>query len=183
MKHIMIDIETLDSTPTAVILSIAAVVFDPHSGKYFDIPFHAHCHIDHQISDGRSISQSTLFWWLNQDEAAQKAITNENRIHIEIALMQLDEWLQKYKDSWVWANSPSFDLQILENAWAQYKTDDGKLFSKHWLQRDVRTLKQYISFEDFDWPGATAHDAISDCYDQVAIVHAFYKQYGISKEE
>ncbi len=33
MKHCMIDLETLDVKPTAVILSIGAVVFDPENNK------------------------------------------------------------------------------------------------------------------------------------------------------
>ena len=31
MNHIMVDIETLDTVQSAVVLSISAVVFDPHS--------------------------------------------------------------------------------------------------------------------------------------------------------
>lgn len=176
----MIDIETLDNVPSAVILSIAAVEFDPDTGETGD-SFHQKIDVDDQFRSSRSISQSTLFWWLEQSDKAQKSITKGVRYSLYDCLDNFSGWLKGKENCFIWANSPSFDIIILEHAWEE--SFIGKLFPKHWLQRDVRTIKQYINFEDFYWPGGTEHDALSDCYDQIAMVHAFYKQYGIDKED
>lgn len=185
----MIDIETLDNVPSAVILSIAAVVFDPFTGETGE-SFHMHCSIDDQIKNRRTITESTLLWWFEQTDKARQNIVEAARVTLFDALLGFSRWKRSisenknvfHDDVHTWANSPSFDMVILENAWGQYM-EHSKLFEEHWLHCDVRTLKQYVVFEDFDWPGGTEHDALSDCYDQIAIVHAFYMQYGILRQE
>lgn len=59
---LMIDLETLDTAPTAVVLSIGAVVFDPYTGArgpsfYKELTNF----LEQQTGVGRTISPGTIF--------------------------------------------------------------------------------------------------------------------------
>lgn len=73
MNHIMLDIETLDTSPTSVVVSFGAVVFDPYSiselGEMFYAEFTDDLHA--QQERGRTLSVDTVKWWMQQDAAAK----------------------------------------------------------------------------------------------------------------
>ena len=114
---IMIDLETLDVLPTATILTIGAVKFDPFGDDVNENKcekFYVRVDVDSCDRIGSTVSQATLDWWSSQSQEAQnEAFDPANRIPIEDAMTQL------YKFCWgakrVWSHGAGFDVIILEH--------------------------------------------------------------------
>jgi DNA polymerase III epsilon subunit-like protein len=163
LTDVMIDLETLDVLPTATILTIGAVKFDPFGDDVKNPTcekFYVRVDVDSCDRIGCTISQSTLDWWANQSQAAQnEAFDPANRIPIEDALQQL------YKFCWgakrVWSHGVGFDLIILENLFRKVGRSIPWSF---WEARDTRTL--YDIGINPNRPPVLAHHALEDAWNQ-----------------
>jgi len=79
--HAMIDLETLDTGPSATVLTLGAVKFDPYTAKEPYAELYIKLDIDEQDRLGRTVSDSTIEWWGKQDPAIQEeAFSPDNRI-------------------------------------------------------------------------------------------------------
>jgi len=172
LSDVMIDLETLDVLPTATILTIGAVKFDPF-GDDLNEPscekFYVKVDIDSCDSIGGTVSPSTLEWWASQSKEAQNdAFDPTNRIRIEEALNQL------YKFCWgakrVWSHGVGFDLIILEN---YFRKIEKAVPWQFWEMRDTRTLFD-IGINP-ERATVTAHNALADALDQALGVQRVYR--------
>jgi 3' exoribonuclease, RNase T-like len=170
---VMIDLETLDVLPTATILSIGAVKFDPFGDDVNDpcaIKFYTRVDVDSCDRLGATVSQSTLDWWANQSAAAQEEAFNPNdRIDVINAMDQL------YKFCWgakrVWSHGAGFDVTILE--W--YFRKIGKAIPwSFWEVRDTRTIFD-IGINP-NRPPVLAHHALEDAWNQAVGVQNVYNK-------
>jgi hypothetical protein len=162
----MIDIETLATDPDAVIVSIAAVKFDPFDDyrqkgvTVGDLPgFNMLIDIDSQPD--RKISDSTLNWWSQQDPVVQESIFGES--HPRHTLTEGLEALHKFiwnSGGRVWAQGTHFDIAILEHA---YRSINRAYPWQYWQAMDVRTV---MNLYRVPMPPAT-HDAMEDCFRQI----------------
>jgi DNA polymerase III epsilon subunit-like protein len=112
MTDVMIDIETLGTTPGCSILSIAAVPFNtPAPLEYF------YQKVDSKtcVEMGLHIDSSTVDWWSKQPADAY-AEAFSGTTHITIALSELNAYLMTIGEVRVWGNGASFDVPILEAA-------------------------------------------------------------------
>jgi DNA polymerase III epsilon subunit-like protein len=169
---IMIDLETLDVLPTASILTIGAVRFDPF-GDDVNNPdcdkFYVKVDLDSCDRYGCTVSQSTVEWWANQSREAQdEAFSPEGRIPIESAIDQL------YKFCWggkrVWSHGAGFDVIILENLFRKV----GKAIPwSFWEVRDTRTL--FDLGIDPKRPPVLKHHALEDAWNQAVGVQNVFK--------
>ena len=160
---IMIDLETLDVTPTATILTIGAVKFDPF-GDDVNNPkcekFYVRVDVDSCDKLGATVSQSTLDWWAQQEKAAQdEAFDPNGRIDIADAMAQL------YKFCWgakrVWSHGAGFDVPICEF----YFRKTGKAIPwAFWEVRCTRTLFD-IGINPHR-PPVLKHHALEDAWNQ-----------------
>ena len=66
--HAMIDIETLATTPEAVVLSVGGVKFNPYTNEEPHAHLEFRLDIDEQTALGRDIDEGTLQWWAKQPE-------------------------------------------------------------------------------------------------------------------
>jgi hypothetical protein len=172
LSDVMIDLETLDVLPTATILTIGAVKFDPF-GDDLNEPtcekLYIKVDIDSCDAIGSTVSPSTLEWWASQSKEAQEdAFDPNNRIGIEEAISQL------YKFCWgakrVWSHGVGFDLIILEH----YFRKIGKAVPwQFWEMRDTRTLFD-IGINP-ERATVTAHNALADALDQALGVQKVYR--------
>ena len=160
---IMIDLETLDVLPTATILTIGAVKFDPF-GKDVEEPdcekFYVKVDVDSCDALGMTVSQSTLDWWANQSKEAQdEAFDPNGRIPIDDAIHQL------YKFCWgckrVWSHGSGFDIIILENYFRKLGRSIPWSF---WEVRDTRTIFD-IGINP-NRPPVLKHHALEDAWNQ-----------------
>ena len=99
MNHVMVDLETLDLKPTAVILSIGAVRFSPDTGQVQspEDGFHVACAVDDQIKYGFTIGEMTLAWWLKDNaETIRNEWALKDRVPLDDALRCFAQWLKSY---------------------------------------------------------------------------------------
>lgn len=169
---IMIDLETLDVLPTASILTIGAVKFDPF-GDDVNEPdcdrFYVKVDLDSCDRYGCTVSQDTVEWWAKQSKEAQdEAFNPEGRIPIESAMDQL------YKFCWgakrVWSHGAGFDVIILEH----YFRKVGKAIPwSFWEVRDTRTL--FDLGINPNRPPVLKHHALEDAWNQAVGVQNVFK--------
>lgn len=170
MKDLMIDLETLDTAATCVIVSIGAVPFDLDRGVILDGDFY--CVLDVEKQPGRTTSESTMQWWSEQSAEARAVFTDPNQIILAEGLERLKGFVGRHQPR-VWSNGANFDQPILTNAFAQHGMRDPWPF---WGSRCVRTYSGL--------PGAdrvpkvrptTAHNALADARAQAQWVINIHK--------
>lgn len=144
MRHVMIDIETLSRQPNASILTIGAVAIeDGEIVGEFDMA------IDPRLSGPKyHIDPDTVVWWMRQPDEARAAATGGGQ-SIAVVMGDLKRWLPSGDNAWespprfkIWANSPRFDIAILEHAFAV----QGLGFP--WDHRDVLDLRTLVHLRD-----------------------------------
>lgn len=169
---IMIDLETLDVLPTATVLTIGAVKFDPFGDDVSEPScdkFYVKIDIDSCDRLGCTVSQDTLNWWSNQSKEAQEAAFDpEGRIDIHDALNQL------YKFCWgakrVWSHGVGFDVIILEHLFRKVEKAVPWSF---WEVRDTRTL--FDLGINPNRPPVLKHHALEDAWNQAVGVQNVFK--------
>ena len=170
MADIMIDIESLDTTPDCVILTIGAVLFDPKGQGIID-----KIEIRPTIEDQteiykRSINDGTVDWWSKQSpEAIEEAMGDRDRVLFSEAMSQL------YKFCWnqgkPWSHGAPFDIVVMEHAWRQL----GQLAPwPYYNVRDTRTLFDIASVSLKDGGHVTSHKAVEDAERQAIVVQQAY---------
>jgi 3' exoribonuclease, RNase T-like len=170
MADIMIDLEGLGTGPSAVILTIGAQMFDPMSRGWHDRHYYARITLESQPD--RNIQQDTIDWWATQPaESREEAFGEENRVPLDQALDELGRliWQAKY----VWANGPTYDMNILEHA---YKSYNKPLPWKYYKVRDARTI--YSLYPNLPKYPAT-HHALEDCQRQIYLLQDTFKHLNI----
>jgi hypothetical protein len=181
-KNVMIDIETLSTSPNAVILTIGAIVFDTKDTIHLNEletnkAFYRKITLQSCKDLNMDIDSATEKWWSQQDESVRyEAIDDpKNRLPIQIALKEFSDWLKIHttENFKIWANSPSFDCVILKEA---YKLCNLKLPWKFWLERDIRTLFDITDIKSYDLPDSNKHNALYDCYRQISGVQQSYQK-------
>ena len=159
---IMVDIETLGTQPGCVILSIGAVEFnDKGLGKEFYVQISPESCTDW----GLKIEPRTVMWWLEQNEAARKTLTDGKRNPLEAALTALNAAF-KWKDQPVWCNGANFDFPILEAAYAALGWQAPWAY---WSTNDYRTLKNIVPRDVYNASKGEAqikHNALADAMAQ-----------------
>lgn len=169
---IMIDMETLDITPTASILTIGAVKFDPFGDDIKEPSsdkFYARIDLDSCDKLGCTVNPDTIDWWSKQSKEAQdEAFSPENRIDIETALRDL------YKFCWgakrVWSHGAGFDIIICEHL---FRKINKSIPWQFWQVRDTRTL--FDLGIDPNRPPVLKHHALEDAWNQAVGVQNVFK--------
>jgi len=169
--NVMIDLETLGTSPGCVILSIGATIFDVATSVLLrtdlDAMFYGSISIDSSEKAGLKIEQATVDWWhAQQPDSVADAFGGV--ANIKDILDDFSNYLgllDSYGTVRVWGNAASFDLKILE---AAYKILDIKVPWKYRNEMCYRTLKNLfpqVPTEKFDGIKHNAlHDAIYQGY-------------------
>lgn len=171
---IMIDIESLDTSPNCVILTIGAVRFDP-KGMGVVEKLELRPTIDEQTEKyNRVINEDTLRWWSEQSpEALEEALGDRGRISFRECMETL------YKFCWnrraVWSNGAGFDIVAMESAWRNL---DMRIPWPYYTVRDTRTLYEIagVSLKDAKYKTRTTHKAVEDAEHQAIVVQDAYKK-------
>jgi hypothetical protein len=172
-NDIMIDIESLNTTPNCVILTIGAVRFDP-KGNGIAERLELRPTIEDQTEIyNRSINEDTLRWWGTQSEAAQEeAMGDWGRTSFSECMETL------YKFCWnrraVWSNGAGFDCIVMEDAWRQTSDKPNPIPWPFWTVRDTRTLYEVAGVSLKDDKHITTHKAVEDAEHQAIVVQRAY---------
>lgn len=191
---LMIDLETLGTSPKAPVISIGACYFDKTGVKQH---FYAVLDVKEQIDSGlRKVDADTIKWWMDQEGAAKKVFKEELGVihgrHIHDFLSDEDddsERVRKLKkdgntasllsfiyfcageykdeDTKPWGNGSTFDITILESLLKDFKI---VVPWKFYNIRDYRTFKEYVyDGKDLERTG-THHNALDDAIYQAEVV-------------
>jgi hypothetical protein len=172
-NDIMIDIESLDTHPECVILTIGAVRFDPRgTGVVEKLELRPTIEDQTEIY-GRRINDDTLRWWGEQSiEAQNEALGDQGRVSFAECMEQL------YKFCWnrnaVWSNGAGFDCVVMESAWRQVSTKPNPIPWPFWTVRDTRTLYDIAGVKLKDGGHTTSHKAVEDAERQAIVVQKAY---------
>lgn len=167
----MIDLETLGTTASAVILSIGAVKFNLDNSDIDDNGFYASATIESNLDLGRRVQEDTLLWWLKQPAAAQQ-VFHEAKVPLPEALIDLSDWIGA-DDYFVWSNGADFDLPMLAHAFSQVGVE---VPWKFWNSRCFRTYKNLPGAKNIRVDAlGVKHNALSDAYQQAQTVQAIQK--------
>jgi DNA polymerase III epsilon subunit-like protein len=160
----MVDIETLGREPGCAIVEIGAVEFvaGPVVGDDTDDPigatFATSVGLESCQAAGLDIDAGTLAWWLEQDASAREQLQGGETL--SRALRGFREFVQGTDE--IWANSPAFDVAILE---AAFEAVGLSVPWRYWQARDYRTMREVLSASG-DWPAreqsGTDHNALDD---------------------
>ena len=156
MNHIMVDIETLDTVQSAVVLSIGAVAFDPHSkelGEKFYVEFTED--LANQQIKGRTISADTVQWWMMQSDAARSIFARRDeddlitpkpanpavRMSTEHGLNEFSYFVARNggKKVELWGNGADFDNVIIGSLYDSFDMVKPWSYGKN---RCYRTMKR-----------------------------------------
>lgn len=177
---ISLDIETLDTTSTAVVLSIGGASFnieDPDTFEDFEDPartFHSVLELQGQLNRDRTISASTLMWWLGQSKAAQAGVFTEGtQMDVKTALITFSQWVNSTEASYVMGNGNTFDNTIVRSLYADYQME---FPCAYWGDIDLRTMR-VMTGDDKDKPKfakGVQHNAKDDAIFQAICAQYYY---------
>jgi hypothetical protein len=178
---VMIDLETLDTKPNCVILTIGVVSFNP-KGLGIVERLELRPTIEDQTElFNRTISEDTLRWWSTQSpEALEEAMGDSGRQTFRSCMEIL------YKFCWnrraVWSNGAAFDIVACEEGMRQVLTEyPNPIPWPFYTVRDTRTLYEIagVSLKDKKYNTKTTHKAVEDAEHQALVVQDAYKKLKI----
>lgn len=193
MNHIMLDLETLGTTPGCVIVSIGAVAFDPFAEKLDDVllddGFHTVINKESCMEALLHVDAETARWWAGQGDEARKVLqlaSAPDAPPLVDALDSLVGYVSTHGNpskALVWGNGADFDNPILTVA---ARHANIKL-PWQWGNRCYRTVKNLFEFmqPDFVAPKLTRlgthHNALDDAKSQALhmwdLLNCFRKDY------
>lgn len=170
----MIDLETLDTKPSAIVVSIGVVAFDPVTFQATD-GLYAILEMGGQLHRGRTRSPDTLAWWEQQSDAA-KAVFKQPRQDVSEVLDRLDTMLAG--SDGVWGNGADFDCVITGSLYESFQRTKPWSYSKNRCLRTLKSVllpKQYVKPERL----GTHHNAMDDALHQVHQLKVICEATGI----
>lgn len=164
-EHVMIDLETLDTTSRAAIISIGAVRFN--ADDFSPETFYRVIKVQSNIDAKRTISGSTLAWWMDQGSEAKNVFKDPAAVSLDQALYDLRAFIGPHlvaKNTKVWGNGAIFDLGILNDAYTQMRESPPW---EYWNIKCFRMIKDSTIGRSVLKPAnAVAHNALSDALHQ-----------------
>lgn len=158
MNHLMIDIETLGTETSSVVLSVGYAVFN--EDKVLN-SWHMSLEFPEQMSAGRTVNPDTIGWWLQRSpEIVKRAFSQEHGV--DELYHSLADTILNCEIGHFWANSPSFDLIILESLFKGVLGLPSPMGFRKWL--DCRTLG-FVTGSKIP-RSENQHDAEADAVDQ-----------------
>ncbi len=166
---VMLDLETLGNKSNTAILSIGAVEFNIETGET-GREFYTTVDLQSCLDVGLKINGSTFYWWMQQNEAARKAVCQPG-LDIELALQHFTTWMEGCVDKVrIWGNGARFDIGLIEDAYVACGYQDMPWHFRS--ERDVRTLAAFAPEIKGNYPNSgIEHHPISDCKHQIGYCH------------
>ena len=165
---IMVDLETLDTRSSAIILSIGACRV---TGGEPDKPFYRVVSVDSCVAIGMTESKSTRAFWDKQPPEARAVFTDPN-VSIETALVDFAGYIRSFGSNSVrlWGNGSDFDNTILTSAYDRLGSPTPWRFYNNRCFRTIRKLCG-VDLQEPERLG-TYHNALDDAMHQSRVLTA-----------
>lgn len=177
--HVMIDIETWDTAPTAIVRAIALLAFASNGEVVGKRLIDARETVDEQLEHGRTVDAGTVAWWRKQgplrahiDRHLDKDLVCARSV--EQILEEIDAFVRGAPmgdNDKTWSRG-RYDMSIIRDLYQTEECDrdpidNAVIISEppwpYWAEADVRTLDVLT---DKVWPDHP-HDPISDAEAQI----------------
>jgi hypothetical protein len=158
----MVDIETLDTRKSSVILQIGAAYFDRYTGEVGD-KYSVNIDLKSSLASGFTVNADTIYWWMKQAEEARKSVFEGEAMHVFDAINDFNRFAEKAK--FVWSHA-TFDFNIIYNHFEKLNI----VPTFHYrTARDIRTLIDLadINFTEKKGRSGTRHTALDDVLYQI----------------
>jgi|SRR6267378_8679871 len=168
--NILVDIETLGTTPGSVILAIGATTF-LHPGIE-PREFYMQISVDDSKDEGFNIDDKTLEWWKLQDQEVYEEATC-GVDSVRLVLNSFSYWLESITDTPIlWGNAARFDLGLLEAAYNKLDLEVPWEFQNEMCYRTLKNL--YAGLAPKVPRFGTAHNALFDAISQAQQAESIY---------
>lgn len=172
--HISLDLETYDTVPSAVVLSIGAVRFDAQGVR----PERYHAvltgHLHSQLERGRTMGEDTVRWWDQQSQAARDIFSVDHINHMR-PIEALEDFARFIgPGATMWGYGADFDCVILQSLYRSFELP----LPWDWRNnRCARTLEAVAGKVEVEQIGVK-HCAIDDARTQAAMVIELMRRIG-----
>lgn len=172
-KSLMIDIETLDTKPSAIVLSVGGCFFDldnPNTTiqELYQNSIYLELNPKEQENKNRTISIDTLTWWLNND-LNLKAFFENISINTGRNLKLLSDFIISNQIKSVWSKSPSFDMNILDSLFSDFNMTFPIGFRDRFDVRTVLEIRKLTEISKIKLQG-NGHHALNDAINQTLMI-------------
>lgn len=175
--HGTIDLETLDVIPSATVLSLGAVKFDPFSDAEPHSELYLKILIDDQDRLGRTTSDGTVAWWSRQDPSImEEAFDQTGAVNVEEALRQVNKWCVGVDE--LWGQGYGFDFTMLED---MYRSTGKPIPWQFWQVSDSRTITKRMPRDPRKDMQTNLHNALADAYFQAKSIQIIFNHHGWKK--
>jgi len=179
MKHVMVDLETMGNGPDAAIVALGAVEFDPefldeedgyrfYRGK-LGRTFYYNVDLQSSIDAGLTVDASTVYWWLEQSEAARKSLLKE-RESLYFVLGAFNEFWAAANAENIWAHGASFDVAILKSAYRKVRLKQPFKYNADLDTRSTYNVTGWPTDEEKKLANKLEHNALEDAKAQALLV-------------
>ena len=164
-EHIILDLETLDSSPTAAIIAIGAVRMKDHSSFYIRVdPKDAEVY--------GTVSKATMEWWNKPENAEARVESFGGKDELLDALEKFEKWVfsgAPAGDTYLWSKGSDFDLPILRNAYENFGTYPFDFRNHRCLRTLYGLIPSYMLTAGSNGEVGKKHTAIADAKYQAAL--------------
>lgn len=186
MRDYSIDLETLDTRPSAVILSIGCAQFDRYTGA-IGAKFYQQIELKSAMKAG-TISPDTLRWWMTQGNDARKVFLQVTESYaLSTCLQQFADWMRSTSAGVpiAWGNGATFDISILEHAFHNCSVG----LSEPWHFTNIRDMRTMVDALESVKPGfkskvknvGTHHNAMDDAEYQAGRISECFIELGAKR--
>ena len=152
-KDVVIDTETMDTEPSALLLSIGAFALDVSDldatqadilkvardidlQDFSVLAFYTRLDATDPLMLARTVSKQTQTWWKDQAEDAHEALTGD-RVSLSEALIGLSRWLDYHPGARVFFRGPDFARASLAYAYPMF------VLARPWRSIGTPTARTY----------------------------------------
>lgn len=165
ITHIMTDLESLDTRPTAAITQIAAVAFNS-GGIIGEFAFNVYKESCENFN--LTTSEKTLKWY--KDNNYQIYDPQLQTVNLPTVMHLLNDYLNKFSKIMMWSKGTNFEFPILENIYQ--KLQEPEIFDiqmpwQYYQIMDMRTVRYLYPNIPTD---PNPHNALPDAINQANFV-------------
>lgn len=190
MKVAMLDIETLSTKNTAVVLSMACFAWNTDTElvirsaiELYDKHNPFYLRLDATAQPSRHIDPKTVIWWMEQGKEAQDEVFSDRKpaTNPKQALNLYREWIDSERPEVVYAWPSTFDHVIIQNLHEDYDMKNAVHY------RNQHCMKSIIAFHNTPCPPLppwlVPHNALHDCIRQALWLQACFDNHRMLLEK